>query len=119
MPLLSYISIPYTNSANEINYIKIDLITNKVLVKDNEVLNLEELKKNIEKYEEDYKYIENKEYEEDCESVCSIDPIGYYSADHKNELINLLQLEIEKEEKNGENESYILELRETLAKMQM
>jgi hypothetical protein len=40
MTLLSYISIPYTSQSNETNYIRIDLMTNKVFVKDNEVLNI-------------------------------------------------------------------------------
>lgn len=47
MTLLSYISIPYTSQSNETNYIRIDLMTNKVFVKDNEVLNIEECKKEV------------------------------------------------------------------------
>jgi len=109
MTLLSYISIPYTSQLNETNYIRIDLMTNKIFVKDNEVLNLEECKNDV-IYEHDHDCVEC--CDQDSDDCCCIH-------DHRDDLIELIKNELEKEEENGENESYILELRETLAKMQM
>lgn len=43
MTLISYISIPYVSPSNEIKYIKIDLTTNKIFVKNEEVIDMSEL----------------------------------------------------------------------------
>ena len=114
MTLLSYISIPYTSQSNETNYIRIDLMTNKVFVKDNEVLNIEDCKKDeimhdcIECCDHDH---DNGDYH-DHDSDCCIN-------DQKDELIALLKNELETEEEKGDNKDYILELKVTLERLQM
>ena len=110
MTLLSYISIPYTSQSNETNYIRFDLMTNKVFVKDAEVLNLEECKDEMGEIMCD---------EHECVDCCDHESDDCCIYDHKNELIELIKNELVNEEKKGENEAYIVELRETLAKMQM
>jgi len=81
-------------------------MTNKVFVKGNEVLNLDELKDDVVVMEDIL-----DDHGSDCDDCC-----GH---NHKNDLIDLLKAELANEIKKGDNDDYIKELKETIEKMQM
>jgi hypothetical protein len=97
MTLLSYISIPYTSPSNEIKYIRINLTTNKIFVKDEEVVNINEFTDEVDCCDDE------------CTEDCKCD---------KNELIDILKAELDNVD-NDNDDDYIAELRNTIASLDL
>ena len=92
MTLLSYISIPYMSPSNEIQYIRINLITNKIFVKDEEVININDF---------------TEDCCDDCDDDCNCD---------KTELIDILRKELDNV---NDDDDYIAEIRNTIASLNL